>query len=65
MGFSTYSTRRATVVSYASIFELWQQSGLYQQSKERLHVAEDELANMKLYLNEVLKEVSSIKSKTQ
>jgi hypothetical protein len=51
MGFSTYSTRRATVVSYASIFEsLWQQAGLYQQSEERLHVAEDELANMLLLL---------------
>jgi len=43
---------------------LWRQAGLYQQSKDKLHVAEDELANMKQYLNEVLKEVGSMKNKT-
>jgi len=65
MGFSTHSTRRSTVISYASIFDsLWRQAGLYQQSKDKLHVAEDELANMKQYLNEVLKEVGSMKNKT-
>ena len=65
MGFSTHSTRRSTVTSYASIFDnLWRQAGLYQQSKDKLHVAEDELANMKQYLNEVLKEVGSMKNKT-
>lgn len=65
IGFTTHSTRRPTVISYASIFEsLWKQAGLYQQSKDRLHVAEDELANMKQYLNEVLKEVSIMRSKT-
>ena len=53
------------VISYASIFDsLWRQAGLYQQSKDKLHVAEDELANMKQYLNEVLKEVGSMKNKT-
>jgi len=65
MGFSTHSTRRPTVISYASIFDsLWRQAGLYQDSKNKLHVAEDELANMKVYLNEVLKEVSRMRSKT-
>jgi hypothetical protein len=65
MGFATHSTRKPTVLSYASIFEsLWRQAGLYQQSKDKLHVVEDELANMKQYLNEVLKEVGSMKSKT-
>ena len=39
-------------------------AGLYQESKDKLHVAEDELANMKQYLNEVLKEVGSMKNKT-
>lgn len=65
LGFTTHSTRRPTVTSYASIFEsLWRQAGLYQQSKDKLHIAEDELANMKRYLNEVLKEVSIMRSKT-
>jgi hypothetical protein len=39
------------------------QAGLYQQSKDKLHVAEDELANMKQYLNEVLKEVGNMRNK--
>ncbi|PWU80036.1 MAG: hypothetical protein DLM72_14445 [Candidatus Nitrosopolaris wilkensis] len=64
MGFATHSTRRPTVISYASIFEsLWKQAGLYQQSKDKLDVAEHELANMKEYLNEVLKEVDSMRNK--
>ncbi|HET7147511.1 MAG TPA: hypothetical protein VFI73_03345 [Candidatus Nitrosopolaris sp.] len=65
IGFTTHSTRRPTVISYASIFDsLWRQAGLYQESKDKLNVAEDELANMKQYLNEVLEEVSRIRSKT-
>ena len=65
IGFTTHSTRRPTVISYASIFEsLWRQAGLYQQSKNKLDVAEDELANMKQYLNKVLKEVRSMRSMT-
>jgi len=36
---------------------------LYQQSKDKLHVAEDELANMKQYLNEELKEVGGMRNK--
>jgi two-component system sensor histidine kinase VicK len=65
MGFSTHSTRRPTVISYASIFDsLWRQAGLYQQSKDKLHVAEDALDNLKEYLNEILKEVNKTKNKT-
>jgi hypothetical protein len=36
---------------------------LYDQSKDQLHIAEDELVKMKQYLNEVLKEVKKIKNK--
>jgi archaellum component FlaC len=34
---------------------------MYEKSQNQLHSAEDELANMKDYLNEVLKEIASIK----
>jgi hypothetical protein len=48
--------------SLATIIEsYWRQIELYEQSKEQLHAAEDELANMKEYLNEVLKEVSNMR----
>jgi hypothetical protein len=64
MGFTTYSTRKRTVISYALIFDsLWKLAGLYQQSKDKLDAAEMELANMKEYLNEVLREVGSMKNK--
>ena len=62
MGLGTYSNSPSTVSSYVSIFEtLWRQSGMYEKSQNQLHTAEDELANMKDYLNEVLKEIASIK----
>jgi hypothetical protein len=34
---------------------------MYEKSQEQLHSAEDELINMKEYLNEVLKEVANVK----
>jgi hypothetical protein len=35
---------------------------MYEKSQENLHSAEDELTNMKQYLNEVLKEVDSMRN---
>jgi hypothetical protein len=65
MGFTTYSIRKRTVISYALIFDsLWRLAGSYQQSKEKLDATEIELANMKEYLNEVLREVGSMKNKS-
>ena len=62
MGLVTYSNSPFTVTSYVSIFEtLWKQSGMYEESQNQLHSAEDELDRMKQYLNEVLKEVASFK----
>ena len=59
-----YANSKPTVLSYASIFEsFWRQTELYEQSKDKLHAAEDELAGMKEYLNEVLKEVSNMRNK--
>ena len=64
VGIATYSNSKPTVLSYVSIFEsFWRQTELYDQSKDQLHAAEDELANMKEYLNQVLKEVSNIRNK--
>jgi two-component system, OmpR family, sensor histidine kinase VicK len=61
-GFVTYSNSPSTVSSYLSIFEtLWKQSGMYEESQNQLHSAEDELDRTKQYLNEVLKEVASFK----
>jgi two-component system, OmpR family, sensor histidine kinase VicK len=63
-GLSLYSNNKSIVLSLASIIEsYWKQTELYEQSKEQLHAAEDELANMKEYLNEVLKEVSNMRNK--
>jgi hypothetical protein len=54
MGLGTYSNSVSTVSSYVSIFEtLWRQSEMY---------AEDELSNMKEYLNEVLKEIQTVRN---
>ena len=65
MGLGVYSNRRATVSSYVSLFEtLWRLSEMYKESQSQLLSAEDELANMKQYLNEVLKEVGSMRSKS-
>jgi len=62
MGFATFSNSASTVSSYVSIFEtLWKQSGMYEESQNQLHSAEDELDRMKQYLNEILKEVASFK----
>jgi hypothetical protein len=36
---------------------------MYEKSQEKLHSTEDELANMKEYLNVVLKEVASMRNK--
>jgi two-component system, OmpR family, sensor histidine kinase VicK len=63
-GSSVYSNSKSIVLSFANIIEsYWRQTELYQQSKDRLDVAEDELADMKRYLNEVLKEISSMRNK--
>ncbi|MGC1931860.1 MAG: hypothetical protein WA667_23060, partial [Candidatus Nitrosopolaris sp.] len=62
IGLSTYSNSKAGVLSYVFIFEtLWKQSGMYEKSQNELHSAEEELDNMKNYLNQVLKEMASIK----
>jgi two-component system sensor histidine kinase VicK len=62
MGLGTYSNSASTVSSYVSIFEtLWKQTEMYEKSQDSLHSAEDELANMKVYLNEVLDEIATIK----
>jgi hypothetical protein len=61
---SFYSNSKPIVLSLATIIEsYWRQTELYEQSKEQLHAAEDELANMKEYLNEVLKEVNNTRTK--
>ena len=53
MGLGTYSNSQSTVSSFVSIFEtLWRQTEMY---------AEDELDNMKDYLNDVLKEIARLK----
>ena len=47
-GSSIYSNSKSIVHSYASIIEsYWKQTVLYDQSKDQLQVAEDELAKMK------------------
>jgi hypothetical protein len=63
-GLSLYSNSKSIVLSLASIIEsYWKQTELYEQSKQKLYAAEDELANMKEYINEVLKEVSNMRNK--
>ena len=58
------SNSKPIVLSLATIIEsCWRQTELYEQSKEQLHAAQDELANMKEYLNEVLKEVNKTRNK--
>ena len=62
MGLATFSNSPSTVASYVSIFEtLWKQSGMYEESQNQLHSAEEEMYGMKQYLNEALKEVASFK----
>lgn len=64
IGFTLYSNSKRSVDSFVSLFEvLWKQTELYEKSQENLHSAEDELTNMKQYLNEVLKEVDSMRNK--
>ena len=61
---SFYSNSKPIVLSLATIIEsYWRQTELYEQSKEQLHAAKDEIANMKEYLNEVLREVSNMRNK--
>ena len=63
MGLATYSNSTSTISSYVSIFEtLWKQSGMYEESQNQLHSAEDELDRMKQYLNEALEEVAKFKT---
>jgi two-component system, OmpR family, sensor histidine kinase VicK len=63
-GLSLYSNSKSIVLSLVSIIEsYWRQTEMYKQSKEQLLTAEDELANMKEYLNEVLKEVGNMRNK--
>ena len=62
IGFTLYSNSKRSADSFVSLFEvLWME--MYEKSQEKLHSTEDELANMKEYLNEVLKEVSSMRNK--
>jgi two-component system sensor histidine kinase VicK len=64
MGLATFSNSASTVSSYVSIFEtLWKQSGMYEESQNQLHSAEDELDRMRAYLNEALKEAASFRSR--
>jgi hypothetical protein len=63
IGLGTYSNSASTVSSYVSIFEtLWRQSELYEKSQSQLQTAEDELSNMKEYLNEVMNEVAKLRN---
>ena len=58
-----YSNSKRSVDSFVSLFEvLWKQTEMYEKSQEKLRSAEDELTNMKQYLNEVLKEVDSMRN---
>ena len=62
IGFTLYSNSKLSIDSFVSIFNvLWRQTEMYEKSQEQLHSAEDELTNMKEYLNEVLKEIGRIK----
>jgi peroxiredoxin family protein len=62
IGFTLYSNSKLSNDSFVSIFNvLWKQTEMYEKSQEQLHSAEDELINMKEYLNEVLKEVANVK----
>jgi hypothetical protein len=62
-GLGTYSNSASIVSSYLSIFEtLWEQSGMYEESQNQLHSAEEELDRMKQYLNEALEEVARFKT---
>ena len=64
MGLATFSNSPSTVASHVSIFEtLWKQSGMYEESQNQLHSAEDELDRMKQYLNEALEEFASFKKR--
>jgi two-component system sensor histidine kinase VicK len=69
IGLATYSNSKATVLSHASIFEsLWKQAELYEDlkiSKVMLSNTENELENMKNYMNEVLREVGRVKNKSR
>jgi hypothetical protein len=66
VGLATYSNSKSTILSYVTIFEsFWRQAELYERSKNELHDTKDELAHMKNYLNEVIKEINAIKNKTQ
>jgi hypothetical protein len=66
VGLATNSNSKSTILSYVTIFEsFWRQAELYERSKNELHDTKDELAHMKNYLNEVMKEINSIKNKTQ
>jgi hypothetical protein len=63
-GLFLYSNSKSIVLSLGSIIEsYWKQTELYEQSKEKLYAVEDELANIKEYVNEVLKEVSNMRNK--
>jgi hypothetical protein len=64
MGLGTFSNSPSTVASYVSIFEtLWKQSGMYEESQNQLHSAEDEMERMRAYLNEALKEAARFGSR--
>ena len=61
IGLATYSNSESTVLSYASMFEgFWRQAQIYEElreSKIRLFNTQNELEEMKQYMNEVIKEV--------
>jgi hypothetical protein len=60
MGLGAYSNSKATVLSYASIFEsLWRQSETYEQLRESLTQLDDtrtRLHDMQQYVDYILKE---------
>jgi len=62
-----YSNSKSTVLSFASIFGgLWKQAKLYEElstSKTQLSNTQDELEQMKNYVNEVLKEDRKAKNR--
>ena len=61
-GIASYSTSKATVMSYVSMFEsLMRLTELYEESQAKLRDSTEELGVMKRYLNEVLEEVKKLR----
>ncbi len=61
-GKGTYSNSQSTVLFYVSIFEsFWQQAILFEKTQKELDKTKDEMAEMRDYLNLVLKEINHMK----